>query len=208
LLLAAESGAPSPENSRKHVIVTLLRDSTLARLATYSDAYDFDIVFVDVPPEFVAMSKGPLTAVFGLLKLANLFRFGWIEPKAMDAAHRKLGNIPEDTLRRFDSVAAESFSLGLDTEQAVLLPFNEEDPLLREESLLLQREVSETMQAWNSTVFPAIQEAIKARDNAKLLEAFATASEINWKFHRACAQRYFQIVSKLSNAAIGPLTPV
>jgi hypothetical protein len=181
---------------------------SLARLATYSDAYDFDIVFVDVPQEFVAISRGPLTAAFGLLKLANLFRFGWIEPKAMDAARRKLGDIPEDTLRRFDSVAAESFTLGLDTEQAVLLPFNEEDPLLREESLLLQREVSETMQAWNSTVFPAIQGAIKAKDNAKLLEAFATASEINWKFHRACAQRYFQIVSKLSKAAIGPLTPV
>ena len=29
---------------------------SLSRLATYSDAYDFDIVFVDVPQEFVAIS--------------------------------------------------------------------------------------------------------------------------------------------------------
>ena len=114
-----------------------------------------------------------VTAVFGLLKLANLFRFGWIEPKALDAARQQLGNIPEDMLRRFDSVAAESFTLGLDTEQAVLLAFNECDPTQREESLLLQREVSDAMEAWKSTVFPAIQGAIKARDNAKLLEAFA-----------------------------------
>jgi len=180
---------------------------SLARLATYADAYDFDIVFVDVPPEFVAMSKGPLTAVFGLLKLANLFRFGWIEPKAKEAAHRKLGDIPEDTLRRFDSVAAESFSLSLDTEQAVLLAFNEKDPVQREETLRLKGEVSDAMEAWKH-VFKAIQEAIKARDNAKLLEAFDMASEINWKFHRACAQRYFQIVNNLSKAAIGPLIPV
>jgi hypothetical protein len=181
---------------------------SLSRLATYSDAYDFDIVFVDVPQEFVAISKGPLTAVFGLLKLANLFRFGWIEPKAMDVARQQPGNIPEDTLKRFDSVAAESFTLGLDTEQAVLLAFNEYDPAQREESLRLKGEVSDAMEAWKCTVFPAIQGAIKARDNAKLLEAFAMASEINWKFHRACAQRYFQIVSNLSKAAIDPLTPV
>jgi hypothetical protein len=172
----------------------------LARLATYSDACEFDIVFVDVPPEFAAMSEGPLTAVLGLLRLANMFRFGWIEPKAKDAARRRQDDIPEDTLRRLDSIVAESFSLGLDTEQAVLLAFNEDDPL--------QREVSEAMQDWKSTVFPEIQGAVEARDNVKLLKALGKASEINWKFHRACAQRYFEIVSKLSKAAIGPLTPV
>jgi hypothetical protein len=181
---------------------------SLARLASYSDAYEFDIVFIDVPPEFVAMSKGPLTAVLGLLKLANMFRFGWIEPKAKDAARRQRGDIPEDILRRFGSIAAESFTLGLDTEQAVLLAFNEDDPVQREESLLLQREVSDAMEAWKSTVFPEIQGAVEAKDNVNLLEAFGKASEVNWKFHRACAQRYFQIVSKLTKAAIGPLTAV
>lgn len=181
---------------------------SLARLASYSDAYEFDIVFIDVPPEFVAMSKGPLTAVLGLLKLANMFRFGWIEPKAKDAARRQRGDIPEDILRRFGSIAAESFTLGLDTEQAVLLAFNEDDPMQREESLLLQREVSDAMEAWKRTVFPEIQGAVEAKDNVNLLEAFGKASAINWKFHRACAQRYFQIVSKLTKAAIGPLTAV
>jgi hypothetical protein len=77
------------------------------------------------------MSKGPLTAVLGLLKLANMFRFGWIEPKAKDAARRQRGDIPEDILRRFGSIAAESFTLGLDTEQAVLLAFNEDDGAAR-----------------------------------------------------------------------------
>lgn len=181
---------------------------SLARLATYSEAYEFDIVFVDVPPEFVAMSKGPLTAVLGLLRLANMFRFGWIEPKAKDVARRQRGDIPEDILRRFGSIAAESFTLGLDTEQAVLLAFSEDDPLQREESLLLRGEVSDAMEAWKSTVFPDTQGAIEAKDNVKLLEALGKASEINWKFHRACAQRYFQIVSKLTKAAIGPLTAV
>jgi hypothetical protein len=184
---------------------------SLARLATYSDAYDFDIVFVDVPREFVAISRGPLTAVLGLLKLATNFRFGWIEQKAKDVAQRELGNIPEDTLTRFGSVAAESFTLGLNTEQAVLLAFNEEDekdPVQRKETLLLKGEVSDTMEAWKSTVFPAMQGAIEARDNAKLVKAFEAASEVNWKFHRACAQRYFQIVSQLSKEAVGPLRPV
>ena len=80
--------------------------------------------------------------------------------------------------------------------------------MLLEESQLLQREVSDAMEAWKCTVYPAILGAIEKKDNTELSKAFEAASEINWKFHRACAQRYFQIVSNLSKAAIGPLTPV
>jgi hypothetical protein len=104
---------------------------SLARLAFYSNSYEFDIVFVDVPPEFAAMSKGPLTTVLSLVRLAHMFRFGWIEPTAQDVVHRRTGEIPEDTLRRLSSITAESFNQGIDTDQAVLLAFEDKTQLHR-----------------------------------------------------------------------------
>ncbi len=94
---------------------------SLARLVLYGDAYEFDVVFVDVPPELAAASEGPLTTVASLLRLAHMFRFGWIEATARDVVNRppsEIGEIAEDMRRRLNSITAESFNQGIRTEQA------------------------------------------------------------------------------------------
>jgi hypothetical protein len=72
----------------------------------------------------------------------------------------------------------------------------------------LQREVEQAMQDWKSTVFPEIDRAVKERNTARLLDALRRASDINWKFHRACAERYFEIVTKHSDEATDLLNSV
>ena len=115
---------------------------SLAKLAFYSDAYEFDIVFVDVPPEFAASSEGPLTTVGSLVRLAHMFRFGWIESTARDVVNRPPAEIPEvlNIGRRLGSITAESFNQGIRTEHAVLQAFDEGSPL--------QPEVKQAMEAW------------------------------------------------------------
>jgi hypothetical protein len=176
---------------------------SLARLAFYSNAYEFDIVFVDVPPEFAATSEGPLTTILSLVRLAHMFRFGWVESTARDVVNRPPDEIPEitkDMWRRLSSITAESFNQGIRTEQAVLLAFDDGSPL--------QLEVRQAMQAWTSTVLPQLDRALKQGNTASLLEALRAASAINWQFHRACAQRYCDIVTKHSQEASGPLDSV
>jgi hypothetical protein len=176
---------------------------SLARLAVYSDAYEFDVVFVDVPPEFVSASEGPLTTVGSLLRLAHMFRFGWIEPTARDAVNRppaEIGEIARDMWRRLNSITAESFNQGIRTEQAVLLAF--------EEGSALQTEVKQSMEVWESTVAPQLDKSLKEKDTGGILDALKAASAVNWRFHRACAQRYWDIVAEHSRKASGPLEPV
>lgn len=173
---------------------------SLAKLAFYFDAYEFDIVFVDVPPEFAAASEGPLTTVGSLVRLAHMFRFGWIESTARDVVNRPSAEIPEitrDIWRRLSSITAESFNQGIRTEQAVLQAFDEGSPL--------QLEVKQAMEAWTSKVAPQFDRSLRERDTAGLLNALRAASVVNWQFHRACAQRYCDIVTQHSREASGPL---
>jgi hypothetical protein len=176
---------------------------SLARLATFSDAYELDIVFVDVPREFVAASKGPLTTAASLVRLAYMFRFGWIEPTARDVLEQPPDKIPEIAramARRLSSITAESSNQGIRTEQAVLLAFDEASSL--------QKDVKQAMEEWTSTVAPQLDKAIEARDADGLLKALKAASVVNWQFHRACAQRYCDLVAQHLGEASRSLDPV
>jgi hypothetical protein len=176
---------------------------SLARLAVYSDAYEFDIVFVDIPPECAASSAGPLSTVSSLVRLAHMFRFGWIELTARDLVNRPRDEIPEiarDMHRRLSSITAESFNQGIRTEQAALLAFDDGSPL--------QLEVKKAMEAWKSTVAPQLDRSLRDRDTDGLLHALREASVVNWQFHRACAQRYCDIVTKHWQEASGPFVSV
>ena len=141
--------------------------------------------------QFAASSEGPLTTVGSLMRLAHMFRFGWIELTARDVVNRRPDEIDEiarDMRRRLSSITAESFNKGIRTEQAVLLAFDDGSPL--------QLEVKKAMQAWKSTVEPQLDRSLRDRDTDGLLEALREASKVNWQFHRACAQRYCDIVTK------------
>jgi TIR domain len=176
---------------------------SLARLVLYADAYEFDVVFVDVPPELAAMSEGPLTTVGGLLRLAHMFRFGWIETTAKEVVNRPLAELAEvarNMGRRLSSITAESFNQGIRTEQAVLLAF--------EEGSALQTEIKQAIKEWQETVYPEIDKSFKDKDTRRILAALKKASAVNWQFHRACAKRYWDIVEKHCAAASGPLDPV
>ena len=175
---------------------------SLARLALYPDDYEFEIAFVDLPPEFAATSEGPLTTVAGLLRLAHMFRFGWIEPTAREVINRppaELTEIANDMRRRLSSIIAESFNQGIRTEQAVLLSF--------EKDSALQTQIKESMEAWENSVFPEIDKSFNERNTNGILNALNKASAINWQFHRACAQRYWDIVANCQEDC-GPLDPV
>lgn len=176
---------------------------SLARLVRYSDSCEFDIVFVDVPPELAGMSEGPLTTVGGLLRLAHMFRFGWIEATAKEVVSRPATELPEiarDMGQRLNSIVAESFNQGIRTEDAVLVAFEEDSPL--------QIQVKQAMKEWHETVYPEIENAFNDRDTHRILNALKKASEINWRFHRACAKRYSEIVEKHSADNSGPFAPV
>ena len=176
---------------------------SLARLVLYADAYEFDVVFVDVPPELAAMSEGPLTTVGGLLRLAHMFRFGWIETTAKEVVNRppaELAEVARNMGRRLSSITAESFNQGIRTDQAVLLAF--------EEGSALQTEIKQAIKEWQETVYPEIDKSFKDKDTRRILAALKKASAVNWEFHRACAKRYWDIVEKHCAAASGPLDPV
>ena len=149
------------------------------------------------------MSEGPLTTVGSLLRLAHMFRFGWVEATAREVVNRPPAEIAEvvtDMRRRLSSITAESFNQGIRTEQAVLLAF--------EEGSALQTEIKQSMEAWQNTVFPEIDKSFKENDTNAILDALKKASAVNWQFHRACAQRYRDIVDKHCQADSGPLVPV
>jgi hypothetical protein len=176
---------------------------SLARLVRYSDAYEFDVVFVDVPPELAAISEGPLTTVGGLLRLAHMFRFGWIEAVAEEVVNRpraELAQVATEMRRRLNSITAESFIQGIRTEHAVLLAF--------EEGSALQTEVKQAMIDWQEAVYPEIDKSFKDKDTQRILDALKKASAVNWRFHRACAKRYWEIVEKHLTVLSSPLEPV
>ena len=129
-----------------------------------------------------------------------MFRFGWIELTARDIVNRprdEFDDYARDMRRRLSSITAESFNQGIRTEQAVLQAFDEGSPL--------QLEVKQAMEAWTSKVAPQFDRSLRERDTAGLLDALRAASVVNWQFHRACAQRYCDIVTKHSREASGPL---
>jgi hypothetical protein len=176
---------------------------SLAKLISYPDVYEFDIVFVDVPSELAAMSEGPLTTVGGLLRLAHMFRFGWVEAAAKEVINRppaELADVARSVERRLRSITAESFNQGIRTEQAVLVAF--------EEGSALQTEIQQAIKQWQETVYPEIDKSFKDKDTKRILAALKKASAINWQFHRACAKRYWEIVEKHYGADSGPLDPV
>jgi hypothetical protein len=176
---------------------------SLARLVQYHDAYEFEVVFVDIPAELGAGSKGPLTTVGILLRLAHMFRFGLIEPTAREVVERPAAAIPavaREMERRLHSITAEAFIRGIRTEQATLLAF--------QEGSALQTEVKQSMEWWKNTVAPALAQAIAGEDTHGFLEALKAASKVNWQFHRACAQRYLELVEKHCQEGSGPLDAV
>src|SRR5262245_64540544 len=67
---------------------------SLARMVERGDGYDFDVVFVDLPVETASVSAGALTPLASLLRLAHMFRFGWIEPYAADVSENPGTEIP------------------------------------------------------------------------------------------------------------------
>jgi hypothetical protein len=132
-----------------------------------------------------------------------MFRFGWIEPTAEAVVGRPPSEIPEvarDLWRRLSSVTAESFNQGLRTEQAVLLAFDEGSPL--------QLEIKKSMDEWVTAVTPLLDESLKEKNIDGIRNALKAASDINWRFHQACAQRYYDIVSEHARELTGPFEPV
>jgi TIR domain len=175
----------------------------LARMNEYTDVYEFEVVFVEVPPELAGASAGPLTTVGSLLRLAHMFRFGWIEPTTRDVVNSVPAGIPDVARtadRRLNSITAESWNQGIRTEDAVLLAFAKGSDL--------QTQVKQAIECWQNKVAPAFQRGVEGRDTSALLEALGKASEVNWQFHRACAQRYLEIVDEHLDKGTGPLDPV
>ncbi len=129
-----------------------------------------------------------------------MFRFGWIELTAREVVERSSVEIAKDAWRRLNSITTESFNQGIRTEQAVLVAF--------EKSSALQKQVKESMEKSQKLVAPQIAKSFEAKDTTGILDALKVASDINWKFHRACAQRYLDIVSKHMKQRSGPLDAV
>jgi hypothetical protein len=176
---------------------------SLAKLVQYPDAYEFDVVFVDIPSEVAGASEGPLTAVGILLRLAHMFRIGWIEKTARDVVHRPSADIPNifrEMTRRQSSITAECFIQDIRTEQAALQAFTEGSPQ--------RTEIQQSLELWKKDVAPALAKAIEDRDRDGLLDVLQKASKVNWQFHRACAQRYLDIIEQHWQAGSGPLERV
>jgi len=170
---------------------------SLARLSVFSDTYDFEIVFVDIPPEFAAVSRGPLTTVGSLLRLAHMFRFGWIERAAkevVDARPGELGMVEANLMHRLASISAESFNQGIRTEDAVLFAFDGSE---------FRDEARSAMDRWKTEVAPQLDSALKQKNKEAVFRALDTGSAVNWQFHAACAERYAELVRGYRKEGIG-----
>jgi len=175
---------------------------SLTQMTEHGNAFEFDVVFVDVAEEVSARSVGPLTTVGILLRLAHMFRFGWIE--AMDQAlvnakPQKLPAVKAEIMRRLSSITAESFNQGLFTEAAVLQAFKDDAS---------RGQVQSAMTCWKEKIMPLFDKALKMDDpeaaRAALRDVLKEASTVNWQFHRACAQRYAQLVGECAEAYRDP----
>ena len=170
---------------------------SLARLSVFSNTYDFEIVFVDIPPEFAAVSQGPLTTVGSLLRLAHMFRFGWIERAAkevLDAGPNELGTVEANLMHRLVSISAESFNQGIRTEDAVLFAF---------EGSAFQDEARSAMDRWKTEIAPQLDSALKRGSKDAVFAALDAGSAVNWQFHAACAERYAELVRGYRKEGVG-----
>src|SRR6267142_280818 len=170
---------------------------SLARLSVFSDTYDFEIVFVDIPPEFAAVSKGPLTTVGSLLRLAHMFRFGWVEQAAKevrDARPSELGMVEAILIHRLASISAESFNQGIRTEDAVLFAFD---------GSAFRDEARTAMDRWKTEVAPQLDSALKQGSKDAVFRALDAGSAVNWQFHAACAERYAELVREYRKEGVG-----
>src|SRR5262245_1097575 len=99
---------------------------SLASMVEHAEDHEFDIVFVDLPIETASVSAGALTPLGSLLRLAHMFRFGWIETMAAEVSSNEPAEIPRierEMRRRLNSITADSFNQGLRTETSVLRAF-------------------------------------------------------------------------------------
>jgi hypothetical protein len=62
------------------------------------------------------------------------------------------------------------------------------------------------MEEFKSKVAPLLVESTK-EGHRRISEALKAATVINWRFHRACAQRYYDVVTELATKSIGPFDP-
>ncbi len=175
---------------------------SLAQMTVHPNAFEFEVVFVDMAEEVSARSAGPLTAVGILLRLSHMFRFGWIEPMDRALVYQPPNELPAikaEILRRLNSIIAESFNQGLRTEAAVLQAF--EDGSLRDQA-------QSAMNCWKEKITPMFERAMnEAAPEAALValrDVLKQASTVNWKFHRACALRYAQLVEEYAEANRDP----
>jgi len=175
---------------------------SLAQMVEHPNAFEFEVVFVDMAEEVSARSVGPLTTVGILLRLAHMFRFGWIEPMdraLVNANPKKLPAVKAEILRRLNSITAESFNQGLRTEAAVLQAFNGSP---------LRGQAQSAMSRWKEKVSPMFERAMKEDDpeaaRVALRDVLKEASTANWQFHQACAQRYALLVGEYAEAHRDP----
>ena len=176
---------------------------SLARIIEHPEAYEFDIVFVDLPGEIGAVSAGPLTTVGSLLRLAHMFRFGWIEHTADAVSAARPNEIPDisrEMGRRLSSITAECFNQGIRTETAVLQAFSSGSEL--------QSQAQEAMAVWKQRVAPNLTQAVADKSTDGMLAALREASKVNWQFHRACASRYAELVEQYWRENADPLSHV
>jgi hypothetical protein len=176
---------------------------SLAQMKEHASAFEFDIVFVDMAEEVSARSTGPLTTIGNLLRLAHMFRFGWIEPMDRDlvnALPHELAAIKAKILRRLNSITAESFNQGLRTEAAVLQAFKDGSSL--------RKDAQSAMDCWKESITPMFERAMKQTDLdaavPALREVLKQSSTVNWQFHRACALRYAELVEEYAAANKDP----
>jgi TIR domain len=175
---------------------------SLAQMTEHTSAFEFDVVFVDMTEEVSARSTGPLTTVGILLRLSHMFRFGWIEPMdraLVDATPSEVPGLKAEILRRLNSITAESFNQGLRTEAAVLQAFTEGS---------MREQAQTAMTGWKEKITPMFDQAMKEtapEPAAKALrDVLKQASAVNWQFHRACAQRYAQLIEEYATANRNP----
>jgi hypothetical protein len=176
---------------------------SLAQMTERTSTFEFDVVFVDMSEEVSARSAGPLTTVGILLRLAHMFRFGWIEAMdraLVDAMPSEVPDIKTEILRRLNSITAESFNQGLRTEAAVLQAFKD--------GCSLREQAQTAMTCWKEKVTPMFDRALKetAPEAAlgALRDVLKQASAVNWQFHRACALRYAQLIEEYAAANRDP----
>jgi hypothetical protein len=133
-------------------------------------------------------SKGPATV--------GSCEAGAHVPASGGSSRRRISTISRDPgdqghMRRLSSITAES-------------AIRYRRPCCRPLEGAARRKVR-AMEAWTSKVAPQFDRPLRERDTAGLLDALRAASVVNWQFHRACAQRYCDVVTKHSREASGPL---